>query len=53
MCGIAGIHLRDESLSSQLGSIMHEMVEGIVVRGPDSAGVALYGDRERISGSVW
>src|SRR5699024_9992107 len=47
MCGIAGIHLRDESLTSQLGSIMHEMVEGIVVRGPDSAGVALYGDRER------
>ena len=48
MCGIAGIHLRDESLSSQLGSIMHEMVEGIVVRGPDSAGVAIYGDRERL-----
>lgn len=48
MCGIAGIHLRDESLSSQLGSIMHEMVDGIVVRGPDSAGVALYGDRERL-----
>lgn len=48
MCGIAGIHLRDESLSSQLGSIMHEMVEGIVVRGPDSAGIALYGDRERL-----
>jgi len=48
MCGIAGIHLRDESLSSQLGSIMHEMVEGIVVRGPDSAGVAIYGDKERL-----
>lgn len=48
MCGIAGIHLRDESLSSQLGSLMHEMVDGIVVRGPDSAGVALYGDRERL-----
>lgn len=46
MCGIAGIHLRDESLAPQLGSLMHEMVEGIVVRGPDSAGVALYGDRE-------
>ncbi|MFD6813068.1 glutamine amidotransferase [Enteractinococcus coprophilus] len=25
---------------------MHEMVDGIVVRGPDSAGVAIYGDRE-------
>ncbi|GAA2027955.1 glutamine amidotransferase [Yaniella flava] len=48
MCGIAGIHLRDESLYPQLGSLLHEMVEGIVVRGPDSAGVALYGDRERL-----
>lgn len=48
MCGIAGIHLRNESLFPQLGSIMHEMVEGIVVRGPDSAGVALYGDRDRL-----
>lgn len=46
MCGIAGIHLRDESLAPQLGSLLHEMVEGIVVRGPDSAGVALYGDRD-------
>ncbi len=48
MCGIAGIHLRNEALASQLGSLMHEMVDGIVVRGPDSAGVALYGDRERL-----
>ena len=48
MCGIAGIHLRDESLVPQLGSLMHAMVEGIEVRGPDSAGVAIYGDRERL-----
>src|SRR5699024_935569 len=48
MCGIAGIHLRDESLVPQLGSFMHEMVEGIVVRGPDSAGLALYGDHDRL-----
>lgn len=48
MCGIAGIQLRNDSLVSQLGSLMHEMVDGIVVRGPDSAGVALYGDRERL-----
>ena len=27
---------------------MHEMVEGIVVRGPDSAGLALYGDHDRL-----
>lgn len=48
MCGIAGIHLRDESLVPQLGSLMYEMVEGIVVRGPDSAGMAIYGDKERL-----
>src|SRR5690625_87043 len=48
MCGIAGIHLRDESLAPQLGSFMQEMVEGIVVRGPDSAGLALYGDHDRL-----
>lgn len=48
MCGIAGIHLRDESLVPQLGSLMYEMVEGIVVRGPDSAGMAIYGDHERL-----
>ncbi len=48
MCGIAGIHLRDESLVPQLGTFMHEMVEGIVVRGPDSAGLALYGDHDRL-----
>src|SRR5699024_11805921 len=27
---------------------MQEMVEGIVVRGPDSAGLALYGDHDRL-----
>src|SRR5690625_312441 len=48
MCGIAGIHLRDESLVPQLGSLMYEMVEGIVVRGPDSAGIAIYGDHDRL-----
>src|SRR5690625_2240434 len=48
MCGIAGTHLRDESLVPLLGSFMHEMVEGIVVRGPDSAGLALYGDHDRL-----
>lgn len=48
MCGIAGIHLRDESLAPQLGSLMNEMVEGILVRGPDSAGIAIYGDEERL-----
>ncbi|MGM0929670.1 MAG: glutamine amidotransferase [Actinomycetota bacterium] len=47
MCGIIGLHLKDPELYDQLGSLMAEMMKGIVVRGPDSAGVAIYGDRER------
>lgn len=47
MCGIIGLHLRDPELNPQLGTLMRHMLEGIVVRGPDSAGVALYGDRQR------
>lgn len=47
MCGIIGLHLRDTTLHSQLGALMSEMLSGIVVRGPDSAGVAIYGDTDR------
>lgn len=47
MCGIIGLHLRDETLHHQLGVLMSEMLSGIVVRGPDSAGVAIYGDTTR------
>lgn len=48
MCGIIGLHLRDPELHPQLGKLMAEMVQGIIVRGPDSAGVALYGDKSRV-----
>jgi methylamine---glutamate N-methyltransferase subunit A len=47
MCGIIGLHLRDPELYPRLGPLMVEMLQGIVVRGPDSAGVALYGDKSR------
>lgn len=47
MCGIIGLHLKDPELYGRLGPLMAEMMQGIVVRGPDSAGVALYGDHER------
>ena len=47
MCGIVGLHLKTPELHKQLGPLMAEMMEGIVIRGPDSAGVALYGDRSR------
>lgn len=45
MCGIAALQLRDPALHDQLGTLMHGMLCGIVERGPDSAGIALYGDR--------
>lgn len=48
MCGIIGLHLRDPELHDQLGSLMTTMLQGIIVRGPDSAGVALYGDSARV-----
>src|SRR5699024_5117361 len=48
MCAIARLYLRDESLASQLGSFMQEIAEGIAVSGPCAAGLALYGDHDRL-----
>lgn len=45
MCGIIGLHVRDEALHPQLGMLMTGMLGQMVDRGPDSAGVAVYGDR--------
>jgi methylamine---glutamate N-methyltransferase subunit A len=47
MCGIVGLHLRDPQLYPQLGRLLESMLCQIVERGPDSAGVAVYGDRRR------
>src|SRR5690606_30847299 len=47
MCGIIGLHLRDSELHAQLGALMENMLAGIAERGPDTAGIAVYGDRER------
>ncbi|WP_018335010.1 hypothetical protein [Actinomycetospora chiangmaiensis] len=48
MCGIVGLHLRDPELHPQLGRLLESMLCGVVERGPDSAGVAVYGDRRRV-----
>lgn len=48
MCGIVGLHLRDPGLHPQLGRLLASMLCGVVERGPDSAGVAVYGDRRRV-----
>lgn len=47
MCGIVGLHLRDPGLHPQLGHLLETMLCGVAERGPDSAGVAVYGDRRR------
>ncbi|MGW0823191.1 glutamine amidotransferase [Streptomyces sp. NPDC002845] len=44
MCGIVGLHLREPSLEPRLGELLTAMLEQVVERGPDSAGVAVYGD---------
>lgn len=47
MCGIVGLHLRDPELYPRLGRLLEAMVCQVVERGPDSAGVAVYGDARR------
>lgn len=44
MCGIAALQLKDPALRPQLGELMHGMLCEIVERGPDSAGISVYGD---------
>jgi glutamate synthase domain-containing protein 1 len=44
MCGIVGIHLTDPALEPRLGELLVAMLGQVVERGPDSAGVAVYGD---------
>ncbi|WP_214407738.1 glutamine amidotransferase [Pseudonocardia lacus] len=48
MCGIVGLHLRDPELHPLLGRLLETMLGQVVERGPDSAGVAVYGDRRRV-----
>ena len=44
MCGIVGLHLRDDRLRPRLGSMVAGMLVEMTERGPDSAGVGIYGD---------
>jgi len=43
MCGIVGLHVRDTALEPRLGALLTGMLGQMVDRGPDSAGVAVYG----------
>jgi methylamine---glutamate N-methyltransferase subunit A len=44
MCGIVGLHLKDPTWEPQLGEMLVPMLAALATRGPDSAGIALYGD---------
>jgi len=47
MCGIIGLHLRDPELHPMLGRLLDDMLCGVSERGPDSVGIAVYGDEQR------
>lgn len=44
MCGIVGLFLKNEALKPQLGELLSAMLITMTDRGPDSAGIAIYGD---------
>ncbi|WP_026615919.1 class II glutamine amidotransferase [Ensifer aridi] len=43
MCGIVGLFLKDRRLEPQLGELLSDMLITMTDRGPDSAGIAIYG----------
>lgn len=43
MCGIVGLFLKDRSLEPRLGEFLADMLVTMTDRGPDSAGIAIYG----------
>ena len=46
MCGIIGLHLKDDTLQPRLGELLAAMLEAMTERGPSSAGLAVYADQD-------
>ena len=46
MCGIVGLFLKDASLETNLGNLLSDMLVTMTDRGPDSAGIAIYADKD-------
>lgn len=44
MCGIVGLFLKKDALRPKLGDMLTDMLITMTDRGPDSAGIAIYGD---------
>jgi len=47
MCGIVGLFLKDKKLEPKLGEMLSTMLVSLSDRGPDSAGIAIYGSGEK------
>jgi amidophosphoribosyltransferase len=47
MCGIVGLFLKDASLEPYLGDMLTDMLITMTDRGPDSAGIAIYGNETK------
>jgi methylamine---glutamate N-methyltransferase subunit A len=50
VCGVIGLLLRDPSLEPRLGELLVPMIEALDERGPDSSGIAVYGDPAVVEG---
>ncbi|MBT6415128.1 MAG: glutamine amidotransferase, partial [Candidatus Puniceispirillum sp.] len=52
MCGIVGLFLKDKNLESDLGTMLTDMLVTMTDRGPDSAGIAIYGQNNSKQGKL-
>ncbi len=52
MCGIVGLFLKDRSLEPRLGELLTTMLITMTDRGPDSAGIAIYGEESAGQGKL-
>ena len=52
MCGIVGLFLKDPSLEPKLGDMLTDMLITMTDRGPDSAGIAIYGGETKGSAKL-
>jgi glutamate synthase domain-containing protein 1 len=52
MCGIVGLFLKDPQMEPQLGALLTDMLITMTDRGPDSAGIAIYGSAKEGRGKI-
>ena len=52
MCGIVGLFLKDPKLEPALGAMLTDMLITMTDRGPDSAGIAIYGGAKDGMGKI-